>query len=122
MALDLSKLGGIVKNVKDKLENAGIDSLADVKELLEGDGLKDIIADVAAEIQGNDPDSAAGKAVVSKISDFISDKFTKCSPELLKTLGEKVTKGDIKEKIEDAAGSGAANWIKSAINKWADKV
>ncbi len=122
MALDLSKLTGIVKNVKDKLEDSGIDSLDDIKGLLEGDGLKDIIADVATDIQGSDPDSAVGKSVVKKIADFISEKFTKCSPDMLKGLGKKLVSGDIKEKLESAAGDGAANWVKSAIDKWADKV
>lgn len=122
MALDFSKLSGIVGKVKDTLEEKGIDDLGDIKELLSGDGLKDIIAEVAGEIQGNAPDSGAGKAVVSKLSDFISEKFTKCTPDLLKTIGSKVNTGDLKEKVESVAGDGAGKWIKSAIDKWADKV
>ncbi len=122
MAFDFSKIADLAKDVKNKLDEAGIDSLDDIKELLEGDGLKDIIAKFANEIKSEAPDSDAGKSVVKKISDFVSDKVDSCSPELLRKIGGKLTSGKLKEKVEDAAGDGAAKWISTAIDKWADKV
>ena len=80
-----------------------------------GDGLMDVIAQIAA-LRPLDPASAEAAAKVRALQAYITANFYDCTDQILAGLGQMYT-GDerFKKNIDKHAGEGAAEYVSTAI-------
>ncbi len=61
------------------------------------------------------PDSGEAQALIQKLQDFITEHYYRCTPEILRGLGQMYTQGSMRENIDAAGGTGTAAFAASAI-------
>lgn len=80
-----------------------------------GDGLMDIFAQIGAIRQGS-PDSPEAQALIGQLQQYITTHYYRCTPQILKGLGQLYIAGDeMTENIDKAGGPGTADFAHRAI-------
>lgn len=124
MALfDADKLKGLAGKV---LGNADLKDLAsDAGEIIKAIKSKDFakIIEKIKELKTGSPDSKEAQDLVGKVKDFIADKVGADDAKGALSSIAKLATGndDVKEKIDEVGGSGAAQFISKAIKSYLNK-
>ena len=85
-----------------------------------GAALMDIFRELGA-IRTGDPACGEAQALINKLRAFITDNFYNCTPQILRGLGQMYAAGgEMTDNIEAAGGEGTAEFVRRAIEVYAE--
>ncbi len=101
------------------------DLASDTGEIIKAIKSKDFakVIDKIKELKNGSPDSKDAQDLVGKVKDFISDKVGADDADGALSSIAKLATGndDVKEKLDEVGGNGAAQFISKAIKSYLNK-
>ena len=84
-------------------------------------GLLNVFAEFG-KIKDTEPSSSEAKSLVIKLQDYITKHFYKCTDDILLGLGQAyVSNKEFTDNIDNAGGSGTADFASRAIKAYCGK-